>query len=411
MKRFTGWQWLLINAANLAGRDKLTLEERYEWALANLDDLEDFGDDAGTDYPQYITAVKAIRKAQNKQSTGLLVTVDAVCSGMQIMSAMAGCVNGAKATGLVNTGKRPDAYRAVTDAMNHKLGGTLNVSRDDAKRSVMTSFYGSEAVPKEVFGEGSIELDTFYEIMELVAPGAWRLLDVLKAAWNPMALEHSWKLPDGFDAKVKVMQPKEVRIEVDELEHSTFTYYYKENQGSLKGISLVANCVHSVDAFVMREMHRRCNYNDFLLRAVKSIIEIELLSRELTKPVKIGGKFLAQYYEKQYIRSGICSVVGISQINEVTVEYLSIAYLLEISRLIEMMLEHKPFHLVTLHDAFSAHCNNIDQVRFHYKEILAEIADSNLLNDVLGQIKPRLTFKKLSKNLSEKIRESDYALT
>jgi DNA-directed RNA polymerase len=137
-KRFTGWQWLLINAANLAGRDKLTLEERLKWSEENLNDLEDFGEDAGTDYPQYVTAVKAIRKAQNKESTGLLVTVDAVCSGMQIMSAMSGCVNGAKATGLIDTDKRPDAYRAVTDAMNHKLGGTLSISRDDAKRSVMT---------------------------------------------------------------------------------------------------------------------------------------------------------------------------------------------------------------------------------------------------------------------------------
>jgi hypothetical protein len=44
------------------------------------------------------------------------------------------------------------------------------------------------------------------------------------------------------------------------------------------------------------------------------------------------------------------------------------------------MLEHKPFPLVTVHDEFKAHANNINQVRWHYKEILAEIADSNVLD-------------------------------
>ena len=63
---------------------------------------------------------------------------------MQIMSALTGCLNGAKATGLVDDDRRPDAYASVTEAMNKKLGGTLNISCDDAKRSVMTSFYGSD---------------------------------------------------------------------------------------------------------------------------------------------------------------------------------------------------------------------------------------------------------------------------
>lgn len=240
-KRYSGWQWMLINAANLAGKDKLTHEQRLDWATENLSKLESFVDEAGSNYPQYITAVMGIRKAQKKQPTGLLVTVDAVNSGMQIMSALTGCLNGAKATGLVDDDRRPDAYTSVTEAMNKKLGGTLFISRNDAKRAVMTSMYGSDKVPGEVFGEDTIELDTFYEVMQLVAPGAWALLGKLKSAWNPGALAHSWKLPDGFDAVVKVMASFEKRIEVDELDHSTFTYYYNVNEGSKKGISLVAN--------------------------------------------------------------------------------------------------------------------------------------------------------------------------
>jgi Ser/Thr protein kinase RdoA (MazF antagonist) len=62
-------------------------------------------------------------------------------------------------------------------------------------------------------------------------------------------------------------------------------------------------------------------------------------------------------------------------------------------------------------DDFKAHPNNINWVRYQYKEILAELADSNLLDDLLSQLHgvPG-TFKKLSNNLGELIRESAYGL-
>jgi len=81
----------------------------------------------------------------------------------------------------------------------------------------MKSFYGSKAVPKELFGEDTPELNAFYKAAHQVAPGAWELLQDLLASWQPYTLSHEWKLPDGFDAKVKVMAKREARIEVDEL--------------------------------------------------------------------------------------------------------------------------------------------------------------------------------------------------
>ena len=75
------------------------------------------------------------------------------------------------------------------------------------------------------------------------------------------------------------------------------------------------------------------------------------------------------------------------------------------------MLEHKSFPLVTIHDAFAAHANNVNQVRFHYKEILADMADSRLLDDLLTRLyKEPATFNKLSPNLGNKIRNSNYSL-
>ena len=137
MINYSGWQWLLIDAANQYGLDKKLFEERIEWAEAHLVSLETLADQAETK-PLYIKAVMAIRKAQAGIPTGHMVAVDGVCSGIQIMSALTGCTAGATATGLVNPNVRADAYTSVTNEMAIILGGAVAVSRGDAKRAVMT---------------------------------------------------------------------------------------------------------------------------------------------------------------------------------------------------------------------------------------------------------------------------------
>jgi DNA-directed RNA polymerase len=137
MKNFTGFEWLLIDAANQRGHDKLTFEQRIEWATDNLAFLESFTNVAET-RPLYIKAVMAIRKAQQGIPTGHMVGVDSVCSGIQIMSVLTGCVAGATATGCVDPDVRADAYNAMTEAMGKILGNPVAVSRKDAKDATMT---------------------------------------------------------------------------------------------------------------------------------------------------------------------------------------------------------------------------------------------------------------------------------
>jgi len=415
MKNFTGFQWLLIDAANQMGKDKDLFEERIQWTQDNLQSLESLADQAETK-PLYHKAVMAIRKAQQGIPTGHLVGVDAVCSGIQLMTFMTGCVAGARATGLIEQNARSDAYRETTNEMASILGNAVNITRADAKMALMTSFYGSKAEPKRIFGEDTPELNAFYEAAHTVAPGAWELLQDLLASWQPYALSHDWKLPDGFAARVKVMSKKEARVEVDELDHATFTYEFYENQGQKSGLSNVANVTHSVDAYVLRSMHRRCNYDLSQVSYVDQCIQMELLTRSLNgQPTQEAiDEFMThkvQYYIDQYVRSSLADVTIVQHLCQATVTCLSDNHLKALAGIITSMLQHKPFELVTVHDEFKAHANNINQVRFHYKEILADIADSNLLDDLLSQINgvPG-TFNKLSFNLADQIRNSSYAL-
>ena len=410
MQSFTGWQYLLIDAANQYGHDKKLFEERIQWTEDNLSWLEDLAGEA-ENKPLYIKAVQAIRQAQAKIPSGHLVGFDAVCSGIQIMSVVTGCVEGARATGLVDPNVRADAYTATTQAMNEILGSTLNISRSNAKQALMTSFYGSKATPKAIFGEDTKELSAFYKAAKQVAPGAWELLQILLYSWNPYALEHSWVLPDFYEAKVKVMQKVEARIEVDELDHATFTYEYQENMGSLKGLSNAANVVHSLDAYVLRCIHRRCNYDYEKANRAYDIIDTELTFRKKEHVQEANINDELEKHLVMYDQTQMADVLILDVLDYGNAYRVSTAHLLKLKNILLQMFQYKPFPVVSIHDEYKCHPNNMNHLRQQYINILAELSESTVLQFILEQIYiVPVTYTKLSEDLGDKIRGSNYAL-
>ena len=419
MKTFTGWQYLLIDAANQFGHDKLAFEERIAWTNDNMHHLEELADDREfKERPLYLKAVMAIRSAQRNEPTGHLVGFDAVCSGMQIASALTGCVTGARATGLVDLDRRADAYTEVTAEMSNILGNVTQIARKKVKNAVMTALYASKKEPKKEFGEDTPELDAFWKALYAIAPGACDLLEDMIATWNPYALAHSWKLPDGFTAHVKVMEAVDHRIEVDELGHSTFEYRYMANIGTKRGVKNPANIIHSIDAYVLRSLLRRCNYDHEHFNRLEMLIVTTRLARKLGTSKQRDIKrpcspdmSVIDYYLEQYQRSSMADVVIVPHLDSDSIRFLSDDHLAALHEIIKTMLEHKSFEVIAVHDEFKCHPNNMNQLRNHYRTILAELADSDLLSDLISQIKGvEGIFEKSSTNLSQLIRQSNYGL-
>lgn len=410
MEYFTGWQYMLIDLANAFGLDKKLFGERIQWAEANLPILETLVEQAETP-PLFVKAMLAIRKVQRGEPTGHVIGLDACCSGIQVMSALTGCIAGATATGLVDPNVRADAYSKTTEIMESLLGGTVHVDRKGAKLALMTSFYGSKQEPINIFGADTPELNAFYQAANIVAPGAWELLQDLLASWQPYALSHKWKLPDGFDAVVKVMEKREARVEVDELDHATFTYEFYENRGTKSGLSNVANVVHSVDAYVLRCIHRRCNYDWNMVVEAQLAIKDEMADRRAGKSVEMAESDV-QYCVWQYERSGMADVMILPHLVNDGCNGVPDTLLVKLDYIIETMLAHRPFPVITIHDEFKCSPNHMNHLRQHYINIFAELADSDLLSDILSQIHGKKgVFPKLSNTLSGLIRGSNYALS
>ena len=415
MQNFTPYQYLQIDVANQFGLDKKTFDERLAWVSTNINELEKQGAEKGEwkERPLYIKSVSALRKAQAGEKTGHRVSFDAICSGMQIMSALMNCKSGCAATGLIHQDERPDAYTKIVEIMEQLLGYKLqNVGR--VKNATMTSLYGSKKEPEKEFGEGTAELDAFYRALYQLCPGACDLLEMLVGSWKPYALTHEWVLPDGFYCKIKTIQMEQTKIEVDELNSHTFTYQYAVNKGEKKGVKNAANIVHSIDAYVLRSLIRRCSYDKKVVNYSYNIIVDELMERLLGNNEELDcytDKEI-EYYGEHYVNSQMADPIILPYLDSISVKACSTEHLTKLRFMLDTMIEHEPFDVITVHDDFSAHANNVEQLRKHYNHIIADLADSTLIEDILGQIYGyQDDIAKLNPGISVDIRNANYALS
>ena len=405
MKFYTPIEYVKIDIANQFGLDKETFESRINWVDTHEIDLETLipsADDKTR--PRYIKAVMVYRDAQKDKPIGHLVGLDACSSGPQIMSALMRDPIGAENTNLIGN-QRNDLYSKVTETINQLLNTTNSYNRKTVKNATMPFYYGSEAKPKEAFGDRTPELKAFYIAQEKVCPGAAMLRPLLIKAWRPYALEHFYTLADGYNAHVKVTGEAKAKIEIDELDHSTFTYQYKINQGTEKGVALAANVVQAIDGMIVREMNRRCNYNPEQFTRVLSLLKRRINSKS-TNGIELSTM------QKLWLKTGFMALTHVEKLTWDDVKKFDFEYTRQLINLIERCLERPHFPVIMVHDEFQCHANYVNYVRLTYIELMAEISDSCILETILEQIlnKP-ITITKLSSSIAADILQSEYALS
>lgn len=396
MKLFTGKEYMLINLANHFGLDKETYDVRIKWAEDNLHQLESLVDQA--DEPElFYKSILDIRDAQQGKALGCLVSFDSVCSGIQILSALTRCKSGAKATGLINTGVRPNAYLQVQKAMEAELNATVEVSYKDIKQAVMTSCYGSTAVPEELF-EGKA-LDAFHKACQKVAPGAFNLLPVLRDTWDKNALAHSWTLPDGFHTYVPVLDEDVIRLEVDELGGYKMSTLVVENKPVDFGLANIANVTHSLDSYILRCLIRYCSYDKKDIMQKADLVGAEIIERSLDPVDETDLVDIKDNY------------VDITVLNNHKPHELTSELLDELADLLNLMLKNDPFEIIPVHDCFSCHPNNMNTLRFWYNEILARLSDSTVLQSILSEMyKQDVRLEVFPESIADEIRQAEYAI-
>ena len=402
MQLFTGKNYLKIDIANSFGLDKENWNARLSWFNDNEGKLDELVKEAESP-AMFYAGVQAYRKCIAGKESGYPVSLDATASGLQILACMTGDRSAAKLCNVVNTGKREDAYTIVYEEMCSELGEAGNIERDDCKKAIMTSLYGSVAQPKKVFGKGKLYY-TFQDTMDKMAPAVWELNKAFLDIWDPEVLEHNWTLPDNFHVKVKVMG---VETETVHFLNKPYDTYRKVNMPTEDGRSLGANSTHSVDGYIVREMERRCNFDTETLRNIRAMISD---TRGGYKPHhrRNDDVVITEILWNLYKKTGVLSA---RIFDYLTYDSLHIVDVDVIEELLNT-LPPKPFKVITNHDCFRCLPHYANDLRMQYNRQLYELAKSDLLSHILSQMtNSDIKVGKLDETLADDILNADYALS
>ena len=399
MKTFTGVEYLKIDIASQFGHDKMTWDDRINWFNDNESKLLDLMPQA--DNPAlFFAGLQAWEACQNGLPSGYPVSLDATSSGLQFLAVLTGDRQAAQLCNVVNTGDREDAYTRIYEEMLSEIGETGKISREMTKQAIMTSLYGSEAEPKKVFGTGNL-LQTFYKVMERLAPGVWELNQAMLSIWNPTALSNDWVLPDNFHVHVKVIKTV---TETVHFNNEPFDVSYKVNAAKNNGRSLGANMVHSIDGMVVREMVRRCNYDQARVNKLRWII----LAGVTTEHKEDNHTKMVRVLWEHYKKTGYLSARIMDHLQPYNIS------LVDGDAIIELIdsLPTKPFQIMSIHDCFRCLPNYANDMRKQYTLQLELIAKSNLLSSIISQmIGKEVQIGKIDSDLHKDIAKSDYALS
>ena len=399
-QRFTGMQYLQIDIANNFGLDKQDWNTRLDWFDENQEKLLSLVPQAKAPALFY-AGIQAWNQAQQGLEIGYPISLDGTSSGLQLLACLVGDDKAARLCNVINTGHREDAYSVIYNEMVNSIGESAKISRDDCKDAIMCSLYGSTAVPKQVFGEGKL-LQVFVDTMNNLAPAAWALNQVFLDIWDSTVLSHDWILPDNFHVHVKVMGTVKQKVNFFNKPYEIIT---KVNMPKENGRSLAANTIHSIDALIVREITRRCDYRPDVVAKIQGMIFNCWEKNKLEDT--INNRMLETLWF-HYQDSGYLSARILDYITEDNISYIHRSVIQE---LIDS-LPVKPFKVMSIHDCFRVLSSYGNDLREQYNLQLMLIAKSNLLSFTLSQIMGKeIKVDKANPDMWKHIMDSNYTLS
>lgn len=179
------------------------------------------------------------------------VGLDSTGSGIQIQTVLAGCEAGKYFVNLTDVDERVDPYNIMVDHMV-EIFDVERVTRGEAKDCLMTHYYNSVQIPMDTLDQP--QLEAFYSVTEAMFPGCEHVMDSINRAWEDKPI-YKWTLPDGHTAFIRVRKKRQLDIEVEGV--FNFEYNFTEEGASGNFRHLAPNIIHSIDAWVAREVVRR----------------------------------------------------------------------------------------------------------------------------------------------------------
>jgi DNA-directed RNA polymerase len=274
----TTWGW---------GLDKAPMDERQAWALNNHELISRVATDPEGTISEWSTAEEpwcfiaaAIEYHQcvitkEKTTSGLPISVDATCSGLQHLSALALDKTAAEMVNVIPTPKPSDGYAIVAEVAKTQLPKHLHplITRKLTKRTVMTTPYGvtensaRDYIRQELKGvelqkgelQAIVKAVYRYGVRQVFAGPCASMKFIQKAAGECVTEDNPfirWVTPSGFTVIQEYRRNDVNRIRTKLLGQRIDTQLLKEwdeRQVDLSKAKTASspNLVHSLDAALL----------------------------------------------------------------------------------------------------------------------------------------------------------------
>ena len=313
--------WIKVSIANTFGNgiDKRSFEQKVQW-VDNQEDIISLVPSADEPY-RFQRGIFELRKAMATGKTAYPIGLDAGASGIQVLSALTGCITGAVNTGL-GAEEPKDIYLINYEQMKQMAAVPNTITRKDLKKALMTLFYGSSAVPRRVFQDYPHLLPIFYKACSITAPGAFGLYQILMGIMGntPTQEEYRWTLPNGFVVSTWALDKTSHEVEIQEFHNKKVNVIRKHVRRTERYRALAANVAHSVDGFVAAELRGRAMWDRDQLERV----EASLLNQGVCADWNASQDCMSIYKVKQLDTlkySQKCKLLSLIQKVKITPQY------------------------------------------------------------------------------------------
>ena len=277
-------EWLAFQVATTYGLDKDTWSDRQAWVKNNLGLISKIAQDPIDNLPEWEVASEpwqflasceeyyACVISQRRKTTGACVAIDATCSGLQILAALAMDKRTAQLVNVLPSDRPQDAYQVVADAAKPNIPEILHEhwDRKCVKRTVMTIPYNAKPFSnrsyiKDALKEKGIEIDkddltivvnAVREAMNKEFPGPMAVMKWIEKSVSiyfhekPQPVILDWLTPGEFQV-VQHLQKRDTRtVQLHLLGKCQIEIAYDLDDPSLAKhkAATAPNFIHSLDA-------------------------------------------------------------------------------------------------------------------------------------------------------------------
>ncbi|HEG8132229.1 TPA: hypothetical protein SFZ56_000523 [Campylobacter coli] len=263
-----GSKYLIYDIANNYGLDKLTRERKLAWFEDNKEMIIETGHKKlfkeEADKPLlFQKGCKAYLDYLEGKESGYICQMDATASFAQIMAVLSKDKNLAIITNLTDAPNRYDFYSEVIKEflLVSKSNVDLKTARSYLKKALMVYFYNGEKEFNRVITKPE-NRKLFKEILQSVAKGAYEIRETINNVYLELSDRalFNYILPDNFQVSLPQIDTERVKV------NSPFynvTVQYDVNRPNVANNRrfLAPSFIHSIDAYIAREMIRRVDYD------------------------------------------------------------------------------------------------------------------------------------------------------